>query len=335
MQYTAQRDRLRAADLPRARRHHRRLPGRAPSWRSASSCSTTRSRAAAVDPLTGRIRQKIPRFTVYPSQPLRDAARPGAGAIETIKKSCASGSTSWSKAGQAGRGAAAGAAHPLRPGDAARRWATARASRTTRGTFGRQARRAAADAGRLPAERRADVPRREPRADRPARRHVQRRPRAQGETLVEYGFRLPSALDNRPLKFEEFERKMRQAVFVSATPADYEQQHAGQVVEQVVRPTGLVDPEVEVRPPRTRSTTCCRRSANACGQRARADHHADQAHGRAADRLPGRQRRPVRYLHSDIDTRRARRDPPRPAAGHLRRAGGHQPAARGAGHSRR
>ncbi|MBV8036655.1 excinuclease ABC subunit UvrB [Roseateles sp.] len=72
--------------------------------------------------------------------------------------------------------------------------------------------------------------------------------RARKTTLVEYGFRLPSALDNRPLKFAEFERKMRQAVFVSATPAQYEQDNAGQVVEQVVRPTGLVDPLVEVRP---------------------------------------------------------------------------------------
>ena len=67
-------------------------------------------------------------------------------------------------------------------------------------------------------------------------------------TLVEYGFRLPSALDNRPLKFEEFEARMRQCIFVSATPADYEKQHAGKVVEQVVRPTGLVDPVIEVRP---------------------------------------------------------------------------------------
>ncbi len=72
--------------------------------------------------------------------------------------------------------------------------------------------------------------------------------RSRKTTLVEYGFRLPSALDNRPLKFEEFEQRMRQCIFVSATPADYENTHAGQVVEQVVRPTGLVDPEVEVRP---------------------------------------------------------------------------------------
>nr|WP_315488196.1 excinuclease ABC subunit UvrB [uncultured Rhodoferax sp.] len=72
--------------------------------------------------------------------------------------------------------------------------------------------------------------------------------RSRKTTLVEYGFRLPSALDNRPLKFAEFETRMRQAIFVSATPSNYEKEHAGQVVEQVVRPTGLVDPEVEVRP---------------------------------------------------------------------------------------
>ena len=72
--------------------------------------------------------------------------------------------------------------------------------------------------------------------------------RSRKTNLVDYGFRLPSALDNRPLKFEEFEQKMRQTVFVSATPADYEKTHADQVVEQVVRPTGLVDPLIIVRP---------------------------------------------------------------------------------------
>lgn len=72
--------------------------------------------------------------------------------------------------------------------------------------------------------------------------------RARKTTLVEYGFRLPSALDNRPLKLEEFEYRMRQLVFVSATPSDYEKTRSGQTVEQVVRPTGLVDPMVEVRP---------------------------------------------------------------------------------------
>jgi excinuclease ABC subunit B len=72
--------------------------------------------------------------------------------------------------------------------------------------------------------------------------------RARKDTLVQYGFRLPSALDNRPLRFEEFEAKWRQGIFVSATPADYEKQHAGAVIEQLVRPTGLVDPKIEVRP---------------------------------------------------------------------------------------
>ncbi len=72
--------------------------------------------------------------------------------------------------------------------------------------------------------------------------------RARKENLVNYGFRLPSAMDNRPLRFDEFERVMRQSIFISATPSTYEAEHAGQVVEQVVRPTGLVDPQIEVRP---------------------------------------------------------------------------------------
>ena len=75
--------------------------------------------------------------------------------------------------------------------------------------------------------------------------------RARKENLVNYGFRLPSALDNRPLRFDEFEKLLPQTIFVSATPADYESKHAGQVVEQVVRPTGLVDPALEVRPAQT------------------------------------------------------------------------------------
>jgi excinuclease ABC subunit B len=75
--------------------------------------------------------------------------------------------------------------------------------------------------------------------------------RSRKVNLVDYGFRLPSALDNRPLKFSEFESKMRQCIFVSATPADYEKQRADNVVEQVVRPTGLVDPQVIVKPARS------------------------------------------------------------------------------------
>ncbi|GAB2748708.1 excinuclease ABC subunit UvrB [Melaminivora jejuensis] len=127
--------------------------------------------------------------------------------------------------------------------------------------------------------------------------------RSRKTTLVEFGFRLPSALDNRPLKFEEFERRMRQAIFVSATPAEYEKQHSGQIVDQVVRPTGLVDPEVEVRPAahqvddvldeirlrvekseRVLITTLTKRMAEQL-----TDYLADNGVK-------------VRYLHSDIDT---------------------------------
>ena len=127
--------------------------------------------------------------------------------------------------------------------------------------------------------------------------------RARKENLVDYGFRLPSALDNRPLKFAEFERKMRQAVFVSATPADYEKRTAGQVVEQVVRPTGLIDPEVEVRPARTQVDDVLTeiRARVAAGERVLitvlTKRMAEQLTEFLADHGVK-----VRYLHSDIDT---------------------------------
>ncbi len=127
--------------------------------------------------------------------------------------------------------------------------------------------------------------------------------RSRKENLVEYGFRLPSALDNRPLRFEEFERLMPQAIFVSATPGNYEKEHSGQVVEQVVRPTGLLDPEIEIRPATTQVddllseihkrveikervlvTTLTKRMAEDL-----TDYLAE--HGVR-----------VRYMHSDIDT---------------------------------
>jgi len=127
--------------------------------------------------------------------------------------------------------------------------------------------------------------------------------RSRKETLVTFGFRLPSALDNRPLRLEEFEARMRQCVFVSATPAAYEQEHADQVVEQLARPTGLVDPQVEVRPATTQVddllgeiharvavaervlvTTLTKRMAEDLSEYL-------MEHGLK-----------VRYLHSDIDT---------------------------------
>jgi excinuclease ABC subunit B len=122
-------------------------------------------------------------------------------------------------------------------------------------------------------------------------------------TLVEFGFRLPSAMDNRPLKFTEFETKMRQTVFVSATPADYENTHTGQVVEQVARPTGLVDPEIEVLPASTQVDDLL----NQIHERVKVHERvlvtvltkrmAEQLTDYLSDNGVK-----VRYVHSDIDT---------------------------------
>ena len=127
--------------------------------------------------------------------------------------------------------------------------------------------------------------------------------RARKDTLVQYGFRLPSALDNRPLTFEEFESKVRQCIFVSATPSEYEASHAGQVVEQVVRPTGLVDPEVEVRPAITQVDDVLSEISLRVqkGQRVLVTTLTKRMAEDLTDFLSDHQIR-VRYLHSDIDT---------------------------------
>ena len=127
--------------------------------------------------------------------------------------------------------------------------------------------------------------------------------RSRKETLVEYGFRLPSALDNRPLKFEEWERLAPQMIFVSATPGEYERTHSSQVVEQVVRPTGLVDPEVEVRPVRTQVDDVLSEINERVKRNERvlittltkrmAEDLTEYLHEHGVR---------VRYLHSDIDT---------------------------------
>ncbi|OYY60510.1 MAG: excinuclease ABC subunit B [Hydrogenophilales bacterium 28-61-11] len=127
--------------------------------------------------------------------------------------------------------------------------------------------------------------------------------RSRKENLVDYGFRLPSALDNRPLKFEEFEGMMRQTVFVSATPAKYEAEHAGQVVEQLVRPTGLVDPLVEVRPVGTQVDDLMSeaRKRIAVGERVLVTTLTKRMSEDLTDYLTEHGLK-VRYLHSDIDT---------------------------------
>ena len=128
--------------------------------------------------------------------------------------------------------------------------------------------------------------------------------RARKETLVNYGFRLPSALDNRPLRFDEFERKMRRTVFVSATPADYElEKSGGEVVEQVVRPTGLVDPAVEVRPASTQVDDLLSEihDVTTAGERVLVTTLTKKMAEDLTEFLSEHQVR-VRYLHSDIDT---------------------------------
>jgi len=127
--------------------------------------------------------------------------------------------------------------------------------------------------------------------------------RSRKENLVDYGFRLPSALDNRPLKFEEFEGLMPQTVFVSATPAKYETEHAGQVVEQVVRPTGLVDPLIEVRPVGTQVDDLMSEAGKriAVGERVLVTTLTKRMAEDLTDYLAEHGIK-VRYLHSDIDT---------------------------------
>ena len=122
-------------------------------------------------------------------------------------------------------------------------------------------------------------------------------------TLVEFGFRLPSAMDNRPLKFTEFETKMRQTIFVSATPADYENTHQGQVVEQVARPTGLVDPEIEVLPASTQVDDLLDQihARVKVGERVLVTVLTKRMAEQLTDYLSDNGVK-VRYVHSDIDT---------------------------------
>ncbi|MNZ25883.1 UvrABC system protein B [compost metagenome] len=127
--------------------------------------------------------------------------------------------------------------------------------------------------------------------------------RSRKETLVEYGFRLPSALDNRPMKFEEWEAASPQTIFVSATPGPYEAEHAGRVIEQLVRPTGLVDPQIEVRPATTQVDDLLSeiRKCAAAEERVLVTTLTKRMAEDLTDYLSDHDVR-VRYLHSDIDT---------------------------------
>jgi excinuclease ABC subunit B len=127
--------------------------------------------------------------------------------------------------------------------------------------------------------------------------------RSRKENLVEYGFRLPSAMDNRPLRFEEFERLQPQTIYVSATPAQYELEHSGAVLEQVVRPTGLVDPDLEIRPASTQVDDLLSEIGlrSAVGERVLVTTLTKRMAEDLTDYLSEHKVR-VRYMHSDIDT---------------------------------
>jgi excinuclease ABC subunit B len=254
------------------------------------------------DPLTGKIRQKIPRFTVYPSSHYVTPRETVLKAIETIKIELRSRLDEFVKDGklvEAQRleqrtrfdlemlnelgfckgienysrhlsGAAPGEAPPTLvdylPNDALMFLDESHVL-----------------IGQLNAMYNGDK----------SRKH----------TLVEFGFRLPSAMDNRPLKFSEFETKMRQTIFVSATPADYEKTHQGQVVEQVARPTGLVDPEIEVLPASTQVDNLLEQIHERVkvGERVLVTVLTKRMAEQLTDYLSDNGVK-VRYVHSDIDT---------------------------------
>jgi excinuclease ABC subunit B len=202
------------------------------------------------DPLTGRVRQKIPRFTVYPSSHYVTPRQTVLRAIETIKVELKERLEELVTAGKLVE--------------------AQRLEQRTRfdlemmtelgfckGIENYTRHLSGAAPGEppptlidyLPADALMIID--ESHVTVPQLGGMYRGDRARKETLVEFGFRLPSALDNRPLRFDEFERKMRRCIFASATPADFERERSSQIVEQLVRPTGLVDPQIEVRPART------------------------------------------------------------------------------------
>jgi excinuclease ABC subunit B len=254
------------------------------------------------DPLTGRIRQKIPRFTVYPSSHYVTPRDKVLAAVETIKEELA---------GRLKELLGMGKLVEAQRLEQRTRFDLEMLSEVghCKGIENYTRHLSGAEPGAAPSTLTDYMP---PDAlmflDESHQMIGQLNAmyngdRARKTTLVEYGFRLPSALDNRPLKFEEFETKMRQCIFVSATPADYEKTHAGKVVEQVVRPTGLVDPEVEVRPAIHQVDDVLQEI------RIRVDKHervlittltkrmAEQLTDYLSDNGVK-----VRYLHSDVDT---------------------------------
>ncbi|MDB5879206.1 MAG: uvrB, partial [Variovorax sp.] len=254
------------------------------------------------DPLTGRIRQKIPRFTIYPSSHYVTPRDKVLGAVETIKLELAERLKEFVSQGKLVE--------------------AQRIEQRTRfdlemlaeighckGIENYSRHLSGAAPGQPPATLTDYMPKDALMFLDESHQMIGQLggmyngDRARKTTLVEYGFRLPSAMDNRPLKFEEFESRMRQCIFVSATPAQYEKDHSGNVVEQLVRPTGLIDPVVEVRPATHQVDDVLQEI------RIRVDKNErvliTTLTKRMAEQLTdylGDNGVKVRYLHSDVDT---------------------------------
>ena len=255
-----------------------------------------------LDPLTGRIRQKIPRFTIYPSSHYVTPRDKVLGAVETIKLELADRLKEFVSQGKLVE--------------------AQRIEQRTRfdlemlaeighckGIENYSRHLSGAAPGQPPATLTDYMPKDALMFLDESHQMIGQLggmyngDRARKTTLVDYGFRLPSAMDNRPLKFEEFESRMRQCIFVSATPAQYEKDHSGNVVEQLVRPTGLIDPVVEVRPATHQVDDVLQEI------RIRVDKNErvliTTLTKRMAEQLTdylGDNGVKVRYLHSDVDT---------------------------------
>jgi len=254
------------------------------------------------DPLTGRVRQKVPRFTVYPSSHYVTPRQTVLRAIETIKVELKQRLEDLIAAGklvEAQRLESRTRFDLEMLGELGFCKGIENYTRHLSGAMPGEPPPTLIDY--LPADALMIID--ESHVTIPQLGGMYKGDRSRKETLVEYGFRLPSALDNRPLRFDEFERKMRRCVFVSATPADFELGRSSQVVEQVVRPTGLIDPQVEIRPARTQVDDVL----SEIGRRVALSERVliTTLTKRMAEDLTAflaEHGVRVRYLHSDIDT---------------------------------
>jgi excinuclease ABC subunit B len=254
------------------------------------------------DPLTGRIRQKIPRFTVYPSSHYVTPRQTVLRAIEDIKaelKERVAWFVAQGKLVEAQRLEQRTRFDLEMMNELGFCKGIENYTRHLSGALPGEPPPTLIDY--LPADALMIID--ESHVTIPQLGGMYRGDRARKETLVEYGFRLPSALDNRPLRFDEFERKMRRCIFVSATPAEFETERSSQIVEQVVRPTGLVDPQLQVRPARTQVDDLLSEIGLRVGRNERVlittltKRMAEDLTAYLADHGVK-----VRYLHSDVDT---------------------------------